>query len=130
MHDTNESRVLAGQLADKATAATEALHTINRLTIHRPPIPAPELYRVLGRIEELVDELDQALRQAARCLQHGADVFDIAEDDPLDDPMVSIQTASDRLDDAATHAYRASLQIALARNAIVGQSYRPSEVTR
>ncbi|GAA3612982.1 hypothetical protein [Microlunatus ginsengisoli] len=126
-----DARVLADQLVDDASAAGEAVHTIVRATLTRPPIPAPELSRILEPLEQFLAELDQALRQLGGSLTHGADLFDLVDDHPDADPATVARLAADRLDDAATHAYRGSLQLGDARNTIAGQTYpAPAPVDR
>jgi hypothetical protein len=121
-----DARAHADQLVDHATTATNAVHAILRATLTRPPLPAPELYRILDPLQQLLTELDQTIRQLGGTLTNGADLFDLTDDDPHTDPDVIIRTAVDDLDDAATSAYRGALQLGDARNTIASLSYLPA----
>ncbi|GAA3637033.1 hypothetical protein [Microlunatus ginsengisoli] len=117
------SSVLADRLHEHARAAGEHLTGIAADTLPGPTIPAPSLLPILARLEELTDTLDRTLRQLGGSVLLGASVPEVDDYDRHADPGHTAQRAADRLDDAATFAYRTSLMIASAHAQITGLRY-------
>jgi hypothetical protein len=113
----------AAEVAGHARAAADAVRAITHLTTHRPAIPAPDLYPVLGQLEELGYRLAQALRQLGVALEVSLGCHDVYQDDPGTDPNASVAQARARLADASASAVCLGRDIGRALNAIAGQGY-------
>ena len=107
-----------------ANAATEAIRGITHLTLGSPPIPAPQMFEVLGDLKCLGYGLDQALRQLARSLGSFLAVYAVFEEDG-GNPEESVAYAMDSMRVAAGHASRLGEVLDFAQADITRQGYYP-----
>jgi hypothetical protein len=107
-----------------ANAATEAIRGITHLTLGSPPIPAPEMFEVLGDLKCLGYGLDQALRQLARSLASSLAVYAVFEEDG-GNPEESVAYAMDSMRVAAGHESRLGEVLDFAQADITRQGYYP-----
>lgn len=112
------------RVAALAEQAAEAVRAINHATISGPPMPAPDLYRVLGELAPMAHRLPQALDQLARNLQRSLDVYDVYEDQPDRTPAVQVAATVDALTRAGRHAAALGVLLDHAQLAINGQGHR------
>ena len=113
-----------------AAAAHEAVRDLTHLSASCPPIPAPEVYEVLGNLKCLGYSLDQTLRQLARSLAVSLSVYAVYEDDG-GDPEQSVAYAMDSMRVAADHASRLGEILDAAQADISRQGYhRPRSEAR
>lgn len=106
-----------------ARSAAESVRRINHLTIRGPALPAPEVYAILGPLEQMAYGLDQALTQISRALDRSATIYDLYEDDPTRNPENSIVLACVELAAAAHCAGGMGRFLGQARAAIAGQGF-------
>ncbi len=110
-------------LARHADTAYQAVRAINHLTMCGPPIPAPDLYPVLGTLAQLGHALDQAIWQLTRGLQRSPEFYELYEADPGRTADEVIGEAVQWLDDAAQHARNCGYALSKAHAAIDGQGW-------
>ncbi|GAA3636319.1 hypothetical protein [Microlunatus ginsengisoli] len=108
------------RLLIQATAAADNMRGIVHDTHARNAIPAAELDPILVPLEDLANGLDQALRQLAGSLTNSLAIWDLRDDAWDTHPATSVSQACDQLDDAATHAWHASRNLAAARAITAG----------
>jgi hypothetical protein len=116
------TRSVADQENSLAVTAHESIRAINHLTIATRPIPAPEIYGVLGHLTPLGYGLDQALRQLARALVASVDAYALYEDDG-GDPEQSIAYAIEAMHAAADHATQLGQLLQAAQDDLSRQGY-------
>ncbi|MGH3811603.1 MAG: hypothetical protein ACRDUV_03975 [Pseudonocardiaceae bacterium] len=121
LHDQHDDS--AARAVEYAGDAYAAIRALNHLTIGGPPLPAPTVYAVLGRLGPTGQGLNQALHQIAAALAASVHAYDLYEDDG-GDPTTSISRAHTRLTDAAAHAHRVAELLDQAQTALNQQGYR------
>lgn len=109
-------------LSRLADSASESVRAINHATITGPPLPAPDVYDVLGALKMLGFGLDQATTQLAARLAASTGVFDLYEYDG-GDPEEQIVAATTAMAEAADHARALGVLLDAAQSAIAGQGY-------
>ena len=114
-----------GSLVDLSSTAYEAIRAINHHTITGDPIPAPDLYPVLGELRCLAHGLDQTLRLLGRSLTASLAVLDVYEDDGAD-PHMRASAATAQLGYAADLAHTLATSLDVAQGAIARQGYHPT----
>ncbi len=107
-----------------ADDAQEAMRELAHLTL-RGAVPAPVLYAVLGRLQQVGPALDQTLRQLGDALLDSLTVYDVVQDDG-GDPLLAAARCCYRLSDAAAHAAHLGAALADAQTEIGHQGYRTS----
>lgn len=106
-----------------AEDATDSLRELAHLTV-RGAVPAPVLYQVLGRLQQLGPALDQTLRQLADALLDSLDAYQVVQDDGSD-PLLATARCCYRLTDAAGHAAHLGAALQDAQTAIAHQGHHP-----
>lgn len=114
----------AEELTRLADAAAEAVRAINHATITGPPMPAPEVYDVLGSLTRVGYGLEQATGQIGVRLSESAEMFELYQDDG-NDPGEQLAAATSALAVAVDHAHYLGVLLDAAQSAIAGQGYRP-----
>lgn len=114
--------------ADHANVAYEAVRAINHATI-TAVLPAPDVYAVLGCLNQVGHGLSQVSTQLASSLVRSLNAYDVYEDDG-GDPTTSVFTARYHLAQAAAMAHQLGTHLAHAQNAIARQGHhgRPGDV--
>lgn len=114
------------QLARYADQAYAVIRVINHATVSREPLPAPDVYDVLGSLKQVGHALDQTCNQLAAALGASLTAYDVYEADGAD-PAVSVADAQAALSLAADHAHIVGTALEVAQCAIAGQGYRIPE---
>ena len=113
---------------DMAESAYEAIRAINHRTIHTRPMPAPELYTILGNLKLAGPSLAQALHQLALALRLSLTTHDVYEDDG-GDPVSRAESAIDDMEAAAVYANGIGHLLSSAQTTLAGQGYHEQEVS-
>ena len=113
---------------DLAESAYESIRAINHRTIHTRPIPAPEIYTILGNLKLAGPGLGQALHQLALALRLSLTTHDVYEDDGSD-PVTRAESAIDDMQAAASHATSIGDLLSSAQTTLAGQAYHEQEVS-
>lgn len=107
---------------EAADEAAEAIRTINHLTLGAI-IPAPDLYRMLGKMAAAVERMPQALGQFSVGLERSMGTYQVQQDDGSD-PAVATEQAVEHLRHARELADDLGRSLREARAAITFQSAR------
>lgn len=112
---------------EHANMAYESIRAINHLTITPRPIPAPEMYRILGNLMCLGYALDQAVRQLGRALQLSLNTYDVYETDGAN-PATRAWWAIGDMEAAAEHAGQMGELLETAQSDLARQAYNQRQV--
>lgn len=111
-----------------ADTAYESIRSINHRTITARPIPAPEMYSILGNLKCLGHGLDQALQQLSTALELSLATHAVYETDG-GDPTTRTAWAMGDMQSAAEHAAAIGVLLESAQGEIAQQAYHPKAVT-
>jgi hypothetical protein len=127
-HDnTGKSMPTATAELTLAETAYESIRAINHLTISTHPIPAPELYGILGNLKSLAWCLDQALHQLGNGLRMSLTTHQVYESDGAD-PAMRATWALGQMEGAALHALTIGALLDRAQTELAGQGYHIQQV--
>lgn len=101
---------------------SESVRALNHLTIGDDPIPAPEVYAMLGDLAHAAHLLPQLLTQLADGLTRSLDEYDVY--DTTQAPQMSVAQARTQLETAAVLARQVGDALDAAQTAIADQGYR------
>ncbi len=107
-----------GEHADTAYEAVRAINHATITTVH----PAPDVYDVLGSLNQVGHGLSQACTQLARSLVRSLDLYDVYEDNGAD-PALSVLTAEQHLARASALAHQLGTHLSHAQVAINRQGH-------
>ena len=119
---TTEPPSIGTQGQQLAATAHQAVRDLTHLTAGCPPVPAPEVYEVLGTLKCLGYSLEQTLRQLARSLAASLTVYAVYEEDG-GNPEDSVAYAMDSIRAGADHASRLGEILDAAQADISRQGY-------
>lgn len=119
--DTDEDE---GTVEGWPEVAYEAIRSINHLTGHGYPIPAPVAYAVLGELKGVGHLLPQALGQLGAGLQQSLVELDVYDDTPGCSPEGAVEDARALLSEASGHARALGELLEAAQTKLSRQGYR------
>lgn len=105
-----------------ASDAAEAVRRLAHLTIGAPPLPAPEVYLTIERVERLGHSLAQSIRQLGVSLQRSLDAYDVTHDDDTD-PAAAVDRCVYELLQAVADATDLGVRVGRGRAAIARQGH-------